>query len=230
MRTRFRRTNLGALSRLFNNDCPVTETLAETQALLVSPNVNDLAQAFRANVAGIDWISLVLKAEPSGIVIVLWDRLTDFSVTARRKVLSGLNGSVECPVNQVFRLKLLTDDPGWVLALQWGQSGWFGLELSEDAISLESSEYAGIFPLQPPYYFETDPGVRRYILIRTAVPLPPDLLAKVRLSTRGGVPLDVSTLDRFAHVASEMSDFHMNILDVNFTQRNPPMSDNALAK
>jgi len=129
-----------------------------------------------------------------------------------------LNGSVEVPLNHYFRFKLKSIDPGWITALQWGQSGWFGLELSDESVSLERSEHEGTFPLKEPYYFETEAGLRRYVFITTPVPLPLDVLSKVKTSTFA-VPLDLSTLDRFAYLASEMPGFSINVLDVHFTDR-----------
>ena len=149
-------------------------------------------------------------------MIVLWDR-SDFTVTARRRVLEGVKGSVECPVGRDFRLKLETISPGWITVLQWGRSGWFALELDDKVVSLEPSQAGGMFPLHPPYYTESEPGERRYIFINTSVPLPLDLRASVLTLARGKVPLDVSTLDRFAHFAGEVrSNFRMNALDVHF--------------
>ena len=204
---------------IFQKRLPGNRSVAETRALILSPNANDLAAAFRASGPTVDWISLVLNAQLGGVVILLWDRASAFTVTARRRVLEGLNGSVKCPLNHYFRFKLESVNPGWVTALQWGQSGWFGLELSDESVSLEQSEHGGMFPLRPPYYKENEPGVRRYVFITTPVPLPPDLLAKLKTSTRGNVPLDVSTLDRFAYVGDEMPDFRINVLDVHFTDR-----------
>jgi hypothetical protein len=149
---------------------------------------------------------------------LIWGRSDTFTITTRR-ILEGLNGSAKCPLNHYFRFQLEALDPGWVTALHWGQSGWFGLELSDESVSLERSEHKGIFPLTRPCYREDKPGLRRYVFITTPVPLPPDLLSKVTTSTRLKAPLDVSTLDRFAHVAGEMADFRMNFLDVRFTGR-----------
>ena len=195
---------------------PGNRTIAEARALILSPNVNDLAEAFRVSVPEIGWMSLVLKAQPGGIVIVLWEPPTDFTITARRRILNELNGSLKCPVNHYFRFKLKSIKPGWITALQWGQSGWFGLELGDDSVSLERSEHEGTFPLNEPYYFESEAGLRRYVFITTPVPLPLDVLSKVKTSTFS-VPLDVSTLDRFAYIASEMPGFSINVLDVHFT-------------
>jgi hypothetical protein len=211
---------LGRLVEIFQRRLPGKRSVEETQALLLSPNVNDLATAFRASVPKVDWISLLLKAQLGGIVILLSADRDGFMVTARGTILAGLKGSVKCPVGQYFRFKLETISPGWITALQWGQSGWFGLELGDDLVALEQSQHGGMFPVWPPYYIENEPGIRRYMFINTSVPLPPDLLAKVKTSALLSVPLDVSTLDRFAHVAGEMrSDFRMNALDVHFIER-----------
>lgn len=208
--------NFARFVEIFKRRLPGNRSLAETRALVVSPNAEDLAAAFRAGVPKLNWISFVLRAQPGGVGIVLWDDPDGFMVTARRRfLLDGLSGSIECPINHYFRFRLDAIDPGWTTVLQWGQSGWFGLELSDESVSLEHSEHGGLFPVYPPYYNENESGVRRYVFITTPAPLPPDLLSKL-LTSRANVPLDVSTLDRFAHVASEMAGFRINVLDVHF--------------
>lgn len=208
--------NFKRFVEIFQKNLPGNRSYEETYALLTSPSADHLAAAFRSIGPKVDWLSLVENTERGGVSIVLWDR-SDFTVTVRQKTLEDVKGAVECPVGHHFRFKLKSIEPGWITALQCGRTGWFGLELDDGRVSLGSSEHQGMFPLHSPYYRENEPGERRYIFIATPVPLPGDLLSKVRLSSSATTPLDVSTLDRFAHLAGEMQpSFRMNVLDVRF--------------
>lgn len=207
---------------IFRARLPGNRTTAETRALLTSPSAGELADAFLSGAPPLDWVTLVLGAQPGGVMLLLARRPGVFRVTARRRVLEGIDGQVECPLNQYFQFKLKEIRPGWLTLLQWGQSGWFGLELADEVVSVEHSAHVGLLPVSPPYYIENEPGVRRYLFLTTPTPLPPALLSKIRTSARANVPLDVSVLDRLAHLFGKGHGLIMNALDVRFFNAEKP--------
>jgi hypothetical protein len=120
-------------------------------------------------------------------------------------------------VGQLFRLQLKIPGDGWLCVVQWGESGWFGLEIDDKAVVAKVEEGDCLLPPAPPYIKENEPGTRRYILMHSRHPFPEDLVLILRHSAQSIAPLNADTLVRLAHVVGADS-VDMTALDIEFTE------------
>ena len=204
---------------IFKKALPGSRSTEETRALLISRSAGALAEAFLSTGPAVDWISLALNATEGNVALVP-ARTAPFGVTARRRPLEELSGWVEFPVRREFRFSLAKSGPSWVTCVQWGRTGWFGIDVDDGNSCLDRTKQYGLVPSAPPYFSEDEPGMRRYLFLATPTPMPPDLLSRIALSARGPAALDVATLDRLAYLVGEMREFRMDALNVNFVDPN----------
>jgi hypothetical protein len=146
----------------------------------------------------------VIRADPPGVL----------GVTTRRRAIDGIEGTIPVPVKKPFRFEFGAG-LGWLYAVQWGLSGWFGLELNDDIFAVPLGPSPSLVPRVRPYFEEDEAGNRRYLFIQTREPVPPDVLELLATSARSRAALDTSALIRLAHVVSAQ-EATITALDVTF--------------
>jgi hypothetical protein len=202
------------LTEIFRSQLPQPHTLEEVRCWLLSPSHTGLVQALLSDAPAVDWLTLVLAAERSTATVICAGGTRQ--PTMRRDPLDFLKTSCDVNVGQLFRLRLNIPATGWLCVVQWGRSGWFGLELADDLCVLLVEEGDCLLPPSPPYLRENEIGTRRYVLMHSAQPFPQDVTVTLLNSARPGAPLHADALVRLAHVVST-NDVRMTALDIAFT-------------
>jgi hypothetical protein len=202
------------LTQIFRSQLPQPHTAEEVRAWLLSPSQKGIVQALLSDAPALDWMTLVLAAERSTATVISAGATRQ--ATMRRDPLDFLESSCHLAVGQLFRLQLEIPSQGWLCVVQWGRSGWFGLELADGEAVLQVQEGKCLLPPDPPYLKERELGSRRFVLMHSAQPFPPDVTATLLNSARPGAPLHADALVRLAHVVSA-NDVDMKNLDIDFT-------------
>jgi hypothetical protein len=209
----------GRMQRLTETFCermPQPHTLEEVRALLLSPSEQGLVLALLSGAPQVDWMTLVMGAS-RGTAQVLTAGRSTARVSVRRSELESLRGDAQVAVGQPFRLRLSLPRPGWLCVVQWGDSGWFGVELADRRVALQVDEGDCLLPPAPPYLTESEVGTRRYLFMLSQQPFPPDVVTTLLHSARATAPLHADALVRLAHVvAADAVD--LTALDVEFTE------------
>jgi hypothetical protein len=204
------------LTEIFRERMPHARTAEEVRALLLSPSHEGILFALLPGEPPTDWLTLVLGAEPSTAEVIRASR-DGHRATIRRDPLESLRGSCEVAVGQQFRLGLSIPHAGWLSIVQWGKSGWLGLELADRKATLQLKEGEHLLPPAPPYLKDTEAGIRRYIFMHSQQPLPPDLASTLLNSALPVAPLSSDTLVRLAHFVAA-NQVELKALDIEFTQ------------
>lgn len=206
------------LVAIFQQRLPGHRSTAETRALLLSASSQDLVVAFLSQGPRADWISLMLAARPAAVRLVPARKPGALSITTRRALVDSLDARLEFGVGQSFRLQIEAASDGWLTLLQWGRGGCHGVELDDDMITLHPIAAETLLPLRQPYFKESETGPKRFLFMRSRVPLPPDILSRLVTSARAPADLDGGTLERLAHLASQPEGIELTALDVHFTE------------
>jgi hypothetical protein len=207
---------LERLTEIFRDRLPQVRTLEEVRAMLLAPTEREILLALLSGGPEVDWLTRVLAAAPGQARLVRAERPGVMQVTTRRRAIESIQGQYVVPLREPFRLEL-DAATGWLCIVQWGRSGWFGMELADHTVAFRLQDTPCRIPPAPPYFEEDEPGARRYVLMRTQVPFPSDVIAVLSSSARTGASLDANVLVRLAHVAGA-SGVDMSVLDVLFGQ------------
>lgn len=206
----------GRLVEIFRARIPERRTEAEIRSILQAKTERDVVLAFLSGAPPIDWLTLVLAAETSQAKVIIAERAGVLGVTSRRRAIENIEGTVSVPVKEPFRLELGAGY-GWLHIVQWGLSGWFGLEVNDDTVAIPLGPNPSLVPRVRPYFDENEPGNRRYLFIQTHEPLPPDAVALLEHSARSLAPLDATALVRLTHVVDAQK-ATITALDVTFVE------------
>lgn len=206
------------LVEVFRKRLPGGRSDDEARALLLSPLPQDLLEAFQPLSPHKDWVSLMLEAPPADVRLVPTKPPGSLSITSRRAMIDTLQARLEFPVRQQFRLEVVEPSDGWLTLLQWGRDGMHGVEIDDGAISLHPVTAKTLLPLRAPYFKESEAGVRRFLFLRSRVPLPLDIQSRLMTSAQAPADLGGGSLERLAHLVSRSSDFQLTSLDVHFTE------------
>jgi hypothetical protein len=206
------------LTEIFRERMPHGRTAEEARALLLSPSHEGILFALLPGVPPTDWLTLVLGAEASTAEVIRAGR-DGHRATIREDRLESLRGGCEVAVavGQQFRLGLSIPHDGWLSIVQWGKSGWLGLELADRKAMLQLKAGEHLLPPVPPYLKDTEVGIRRYILMHSQQPLPPDLASTLLNSALPVAPLSSDTLVRLAHFVGA-NQVDLKALDIDFTE------------
>lgn len=203
------------LVQIFKDRLPNDRTLKEVQALMLASSERDLVLAFLSGSPQVDWITRVVNASPSKARVVVAARPGLLGITTRRRVFEEIDGRTKVPVGRPFLFELDSFE-GALCVVQWGESGWFGLDIGESAIITNPPPGLVRIPSVAPFFEEGEPGARRYVFIRRPAPFPPDVHAFLSISAKAPAPLDATSLVRLAHVLDDKA-ADVSSLDVAFT-------------
>lgn len=158
----------------------------------------------------------MLVAPPAVVRLIPEQRRGVLGITTRRSLVETLDARLELRTGRPFRLQIDAPVDGWLTLLQWGRGGCYGIELDDGVVSLNAVTAETPLPLSRPYFRENEVGTRRFVFLRSSMPLPPDVVSRLSTSACAPAALDGGALERLAHLASQADGIALTALDVHF--------------